>query len=268
MLQLGTYESWFDGEPIVPGDSLEEVLENLEAYGYQGIQIGARFRDLGWDEIGRIVNDTNIRLCIAGGGGGLLSADPEVRKQGVEATKEGLRLAARLGAIGSICVPTRRYEMEGTDAKSQYELHEEILIEELKEIAPVAESEGVMVILEPLNRYESQFLQRLDQAYKVCAAVGSPNIRFMADFFHMNIEEVDMGQAIESTAEYLGYVHLADSHRYEPGSGHLDFRPGLAALKRIGYDGFMTLECKIMAEDKGQALTDSAALIRRLWDEV
>jgi sugar phosphate isomerase/epimerase len=268
MLKLGTYESWFDGEPIVPGDSLEEVLENLEAYGYQGIQTGARFRGLGPEEIGRIVNASNIRLCIAGGGGGLLAADPEARKAGVEATKQGLRLAARLGAIGSICVPIRRPEMEPPPPpKTLYELQEEILIEELREIAPVAESEGVMLILEPLNRYESQFIQRLDQAYKVCAAVGSPNIRFMADFFHMNIEEVDMGKAIEATAEYLGYVHLADSHRYQPGSGHLDFGPGLAALKRIGYDGFMTLECKIMGEDKGKALTESAAVIRKLWDE-
>lgn len=269
MLKLGTYESWFDGEPIVPGESFAEVLRNLESYGYQGIQIGARFRDLGWEEIGRLVKASNLQLCIAGGGGGLLAADAEARRAGVEATKEGLRLAARLGALGSICVPIRRPEMAPPPPpKTLYELQEEILIEELKEIAPVAEAEGVMLILEPLNRYESQFLQRLDQAHKICAAVGSPNVRFMADFFHMNIEEVDLGKAIEATAEYLGYVHLADSHRFQPGSGHLDFCPGLAALKRIGYDGFLTLECKIMGADKGKALTDSAKLIRKLWDEV
>ena len=90
----------------------------------------------------------------------------------------------------------------------------------------------------------------------------------MADFFHMNIEEIDLGQAIQDTAEYLGYVHLADSNRYQPGAGHLDFRPGLAALKRIGYDGFMTLECRIMGADKGQALVKSARYIRDLWEQV
>jgi sugar phosphate isomerase/epimerase len=90
----------------------------------------------------------------------------------------------------------------------------------------------------------------------------------MADLFHMNIEEVDLGQAIDATGDYLRYVHLADSNRFEPGAGHLDFRPALAALKRIGYDGFMTLECRVMGADKGRALTDAAALIRRLWDEV
>jgi sugar phosphate isomerase/epimerase len=90
----------------------------------------------------------------------------------------------------------------------------------------------------------------------------------MADFFHMNIEEIDMGQAIEETAEYLGYVHLADSNRYQPGAGHLDFQPGLAALKRIGYDGFMTLECRVLGKDKGKALAESAQLVRNLWDKV
>lgn len=55
--------------------------------------------------------------------------------------------------------------------------------------------------------------------------------------------------------------------RYQPGAGHLDFRPGLAALKRIGYDGWLTLECRILGPDKGRALAESAQLVRRLWDE-
>jgi sugar phosphate isomerase/epimerase len=84
----------------------------------------------------------------------------------------------------------------------------------------------------------------------------------------MNIEEIEIGRAIAESADYLGYVHLADSNRYQPGAGHLDFRPGLAALKQIGYNGFMTLECRVMGEDKGQALIDSARYIRDLWDQV
>jgi len=106
------------------------------------------------------------------------------------------------------------------------------------------------------------------QAAEICRAVGSPGIKLMADFFHMNIEEADMGRAIEEVADCLAYVHLADSNRYQPGAGHLDFRPGLAALKRIGYDGYMTLECKILGEDQGQALIETARYIRTIWDEV
>jgi sugar phosphate isomerase/epimerase len=269
MLKLGTYESWFDSEPIVPGDTLPEVLAHLESYGYQGIQIGARFMPLGWEEIGRLVGASPITLCVAGGGGSLLAADPEARRKGVEQVKAGLRLAARLGAVGTICVPVRQPEIAAPPPPATlYGLQEEILVEELREIAPVAEEAGAKLIIEPLNRYLSQFIQTLDQAGRVCSLVDSPAITFMADTFHMNIEEGDMGAAIERNAAHLRYVHLADSHRFQPGSGHLDFRPVLAALKRIGYDGWLTLECKILGEDRGRALTDTAALIRRIWDEV
>jgi sugar phosphate isomerase/epimerase len=269
MLRLGTYEAWFDGEVIVPGDTLEERLTNLEAWGYQGIQLQRRSLELGLPAIQRALANSPVELCIFGGGGGLLAADEQVRRAAVEKIKQGLHEAAELGAVGSIVVPVRVPEIAPPDPpKTLYELQCEILIEELAEIAPTAEETGAAVILEPLNRYESRFLNRLDQAADICRAVGSPGIKLMADFFHMNIEEIDIGQAIEDAAEHIGYVHLADSNRYQPGAGHLDFRPGLAALKRIGYDGFMTLECRILGEDRGKALIESARMIRDLWAEV
>ena len=76
-----------------------------------------------------------------------------------------------------------------------------------------------------------------------------------------------IADAIEANAEYLSYVHLADSNRYQPGAGHLDFRAPLAALKRIGYDGWLTLECRILGDDRAAALARSADLVRRTWAE-
>lgn len=268
MIKLGTYASWFDGEIIAPGENLVEVLHNLEAWGYQGVQFARRFGGLSDAEVKAALATSNIKLCIAGGGGGIISADPEARKQGIEQIKAGLRRAADLGAIGSIVVPGRKAEMTPAPGKTLFETQMDATIEAMAAVAPVAEETGTWVVLEPLNRYESEFLQFVGDGAKICRAVGSPNIKVMADFFHMNIEEVDLGKAIEEAADVLGYVHLADSNRYQPGAGHLDFRPGLAALKRIGYDGYMTLECKVMGADKGKALADSAALVRRLWDEL
>ncbi|MBN1138059.1 MAG: sugar phosphate isomerase/epimerase, partial [Anaerolineae bacterium] len=225
--------------------------------------------ELGLPALKQALAGSNVQLCIFGGGGGLLAADEGARQAAVEQIKTGLQQAAELGAIGSIVVPVRVPEIAPPEPpKTLYELQCEILIQELAEIAPVAEETGALVLLEPLNRYESRFLNRLDQAAEICRAVGSPGIKFMADFFHMNIEEIDLGRAIEDTADYLGYVHLADSNRFQPGAGHLDFKPGLAALKRIGYDGFMTLECRVMGADKGQALAESARYIRDLWEQV
>ncbi len=270
MVKLGAMEAWFDGEVIVPGETLEERLATLEAWGYQGIQLSRRTLELGWPAIKRALAGSSVRLCIAGGTGGLLAADPEARRAAVERLKDGLRLAADVGAIGSLVVPVRlQPELPApSPPKTLYELEREILIEELAEVAPVAEETGTVVIIEPLNRYETHFIRQLSQAADICRAVGSPGIKLMADFFHMNIEEADMGKAIEEVADCLAYVHLADSNRYQPGAGHLDFRPGFAALKRIGYDGYMTLECRILGEDKGQALVETARYIRAIWESV
>jgi sugar phosphate isomerase/epimerase len=270
MLRLGTYEAWFDGEVIVPGETLGARLANLEAWGYQGVQLARGTLQMGWPAIKSALENSPIELCIAGGGRGLLAADEAERREAVAQIAQGLHLAAEVGAVGSIVVPIfgRAQVSPPAPPKTLYELEFEMLVESLSEIAPTAEEAGVSVILEPLNRYETHFMNRLEQGVDICRAVGSPGIKIMADFFHMNIEEIDIGQAIERAADHIAYVHLADSNRYQPGAGHLDFVPGLSALKRIGYDGFMTLECRIMGSDKGQALAKSAEYIREIWDRV
>jgi len=269
-MKLATYESWFDNEPIVPGDTLEARLAKLEELGYDGIQIQRKTRaDIGLDGIRRALKGSKIEVPVWGRGATLLAAEPAARKQAVEDVKEGLREAADFGAMGSIFVPVRQPQMAPPPPpKTLLELERETLMEQLAEIVPVAEQVKVKLVLEPLNRYETHFIKHLETAAAICREVGSPYLTFMADFFHMNIEEVDLAKAIEANADYLSYVHLADSNRYEPGAGHLDFRSPLAALKRVGYDGWLTLECKILGEDKAGGLASAAKVIRGLWAEV
>lgn len=270
-LKLGVLEHWFDGEPVVPGDSLDERLANLEAVGYQGIQLNRASTALGLPAIKRaLAGSSNIKLLIHGKGGRILGPDQATRDAAVSDICDGLREASELGVVGSILVPIRvqpEIEPPASSAKTVVDLEREILIEQLAKIAPVAEEVGTPIILEPLNRYESHLLKSLNDAAEICRAVGSPGIRMMGDFFHMNIEDDDMGRAIEDAADVLAYIHLADSNRFEPGTGHLDFRPGFAALKKIGYDGYMTLECKVKGGASVQALSESAQYIHRVWDE-
>lgn len=270
-VKLGVLEHWFDGEPVVPGDTLEERLANLEAAGYQGIQLNRASTALGLPAIKQALAGSSIKLLIYGKGGRILGPDQATRDAAVADISEGLREAAELGVVGSILVPIRvQPEIEPPpegSGKTVVDLEREILIEQLLKIAPVAEEVGTPIILEPLNRYESHLLKSLNDAAEICRAVGSPGIRMMGDFFHMNIEDDDMGQAIENAADVLAYIHLADSNRFEPGTGHLDFRPGFAALKRIGYDGYMTIESKVKGGASVDALARSAEYIRRVWDE-
>jgi sugar phosphate isomerase/epimerase len=267
--KLGVLEQWFDGEPVVPGDTLEERLANLEDAGYQGIQLNRLSMELGLPAIKRALAGSSIRLLIHGKGGRILGADQEIRDRAVADISDGLREAADLGAVGSLLVPVRTQPEIApppeSSGKTVVDLEREILFEQLGKIAPVAEEVGIPVILEPLNRYESHLLKSLDDAAQICRAVGSPGIKMMGDFFHMNIEDDDMAQAIEDAADVLVYIHLADSSRYEPGTGHLDFTPGFAALKRIGYDGYLTIESKLRGGASVDTLARSADFIRRTW---
>jgi sugar phosphate isomerase/epimerase len=120
------------------------------------------------------------------------------------------------------------------------ELERPLLIELLGELGRHTESVGAVLILELLNRYETHLLHTLQDAVEVCQAVGSPYVQTMADLFHMSIEEADIPASIEKAGEHIYHVHLADSNRKLPGLGHTDFA---AALKGIGYDKYMTLEC-------------------------
>jgi sugar phosphate isomerase/epimerase len=274
-VKLGVLEHWFDGEPVVPGKTLDERLHNLEEAGYQGIQLSAISHREGKDAIRKALGQSSIKLLIYGRHGQVLAADAETRAQAVKDISEGLHEAAELGVVGSILVPIRTQPALSPPSppsfgvhsmKTVVDLEREILIDQLGKIAPAAEASGVPIILEPLNRYETHLIKSLDDAAAICRAVDSPGIRMMGDFFHMNLEDDDMGAAIERNADCLAYIHLADSGRYQPGTGHLDFTPGFAALKRIGYDGYMTFECKIKGDATVDALRESASYIRNTWD--
>ena len=125
-------------------------------------------------------------------------------------------------------------------------LEKRLLAELIKELAPIAAENGTLLLLEPLNRYETHLLCRLEHAVEVIEMAGDPpGVALMADFFHMNIEEPRMEASIRECAKYVKHVHLADSIRWLPGYGHTDFRPGFAALKEIGFENYMALECAI-----------------------
>jgi sugar phosphate isomerase/epimerase len=119
----------------------------------------------------------------------------------------------------------RRWAVEGIRAGGEY-----------------AASLGVDVALEPWNRYETYFLNRLEQAVALWQETGLANGGVMGDTFHMNIEEASMVGALRSAGKLLSHVHLADSNRAVAGRGHTDFRPILEALAEIGYDGYLSFE--------------------------
>jgi sugar phosphate isomerase/epimerase len=178
-----------------------------------------------------------------------------------------LDLAAILGAVGLLTVPQFGSAPRLPDLspyKTGAALERELFVEQLEELAPAARDAGVPIFLEPLNRYEQHLVNRLEQGVALAEQVGD-GVGIMADFFHMNIEEADIAASIRAAGPYIVHVHVADSNRLQPGKGHLDFRPGFAALKEAGYDGYLGIECRISGP-YDETLAESAALLRELWD--
>lgn len=238
-------------ENRVPGESLAEKLEKLEAYGFEGIefwghQLWERESEIA-DELAR--SPIRASTICAGYPGCLLAAEPEERRRAVEHINRLLRVADNIGAVGLIVVPVfgppRIPDLSPLAGAA--DLERDLLVALLKEVAEGLERDGVQacVLLEPLNRYETHLLRTLDDAVEVARRVGHPNVKIMADFFHMHIEETNTPEAIRRAGDYIAHVHLADNTRLLPGTGDTDFAAGFAALKDIGYDKYLALECGI-----------------------
>lgn len=252
----------------IPGRTLREKAEVLKRTNFDGIELGPEFLNTTPEEILQQLDGTGICVSAIVGSIGLLNTNINARRDAIELDKRRLDMAAKLGASGVIEVPVFGSPQfpDPSPVMTIYELERRLLIAGLKELIGQIEQTGVPIILEPLNRYETHFINRIAQAVEICKEVGPPTtIRILADFFHMSIEEVSIADALRKGGEYIGYIHLADSNRLEPGAGHTDFAPGIDALKSIGYDGWLTIESGASTEPE-DALNRANGFIRSLSD--
>src|SRR6266540_2485018 len=117
-----------------------------------------------------------------------------------------------------------------------------LVVKNLKELARYAVSRGRQICVEPLNRFETDFLNTCDQGLKLIKAVGSRALRLHLDTFHMNIEEKNQAAAIRKAGRLLGHFHACGSDRGTPGHDHIDWKPIAKALKDVGYKGDVVIE--------------------------
>jgi sugar phosphate isomerase/epimerase len=254
-------------EGMIPGATLPERIAWCESVGIEGIELHAGSMSLPAAEVTAAFAKSGVGVSAIEGIPRLLDTDPAARDAAKAAIRERLTLAAELGAVGVLVVPQfgRSAALPNlAPYKTGAELERELLLTQLGELAPDAEAAGVSLFLEPLNRYEAYIVNRVGQGAEIGREVA-PAVGVVADFFHMNIEEADIPAAITDNADRLVYVHVADSHRRQPGTGHLDFRPGFAALKTIGYDGWLTIECGVDG-DYDEAIRTTVAHLRAEWD--
>ena len=252
-------------EHLLPGNDIFEKWEFAASAGFDGIELRgtddwrerlddlkrARERDAVFSSV-CLISDRFIG-----------DLDAVRRREAVEHMKALLSGIAELGGVGAITPAAFGLSSKALppfEAPRTPDEDRRVLLETLEELGEHADGEGVSVLLEPLNRYEDHMLNRLIQAVELCEAVGRPSVKVMGDLFHMNIEEDDFGESIRRTDGHLAHVHLADSNRAHPGAGHTEFAPIFGALRDIGFDGYLAMECGV----RGDARTVLPQVVRSM----
>ena len=136
-----------------------------------------------------------------------------------------------------------------------------LVVKNLKQLTKYAEQKGVQICVEPLNRFETDFLNTCDQGLKLIKAVGSKVLKLHLDTFHMNIEEKNQGDAIRKAGKHLAHFHACGSDRGTPGGDHIDWKGIVKALKDVKYDGDVVIE-SFTTEVK--VIARAAAIWRRI----
>ncbi len=170
----------------------------------------------------------------------LVSPEPDVRARGVRYLKACLERTVDLGS-NLICGPMHS-GLGVMSGRRRTQDEWKWAVEALREVGGRATELGVMVCLEPLNRFETYFLNTLEDAGRLVHDIGIPNVKIHFDTFHANIEERHPAAALRSIAKELGHVHISENDRGIPGTGHNDWRGVLMTLKEIGYGGWLTIE--------------------------
>lgn len=233
------------GGPFVYSAGLEAACADAAALGFDAIEIfppGADALDAA--AIQTLVARHGLRVAAIGTGGGwvrhkltLTHADPAIRAQAAAFIRGIIEVAGALGAPAIIGSMQGRWE--GPVARDEALAH---LAAALTDLGDCAARHGVPLLYEPLNRYETNLFNRLGETAAWLRGTPARHVRLLADLFHMNIEEPDLASALREAGDLVGHVHFADSNRRAVGFGDTDVRPVIAALRAIGYRGYLSAE--------------------------
>jgi sugar phosphate isomerase/epimerase len=239
-----------DAQPsafVVFREPLRVGIAKAAQLGYDGVELAlATSADVVPGDVLRLLGDHGIGLSAISTGRvfaeqkvWLTNPDPGERRRAVEILIGLVDLAASLGAprvnIGRV-----RGMVHAGDT---LETAEGRFAEGIGAVAARAAPHGINIVLEPVNRYEINFVNSvLPDGINLVSRLGIPNVKLMPDVFHMNIEDASIARSLEAAGGMIGYVHLADSNRWAPGQGHTDFPAILGALRAVGYDDYVAVE--------------------------
>lgn len=191
------------------------------------------------------LNEVGLQALVCGAFGpnrDISSEDAAIREQGVEYIKTCIDIAAELGSplvSGPMYSATGKTRLLSPDEKKQ---QWGLAAENMKIVADYAAEKGIKLAVEPLNRFETDFLNTVQQGLDFFALVDRDNVGFLLDTFHMNLEEKDIAEAIKLAGSKIFNFHSCENDRGTPGTGHIPWNEVFQALKEISYDGPVVIE--------------------------
>jgi sugar phosphate isomerase/epimerase len=233
------------GGPFVFWDDLAAGMAAAKSLGFDAVEIFPPAADsIDTVYLRKLLDDHGLAVAAVGTGAGwvkhkltLSSPDPAIHGKAMEFVGTMIDFAAVFDApviIGS---------MQGRwgDGVSR-ETALGYLSESLLNLGLHAAKYDVPLLYEPINRYETNLINRLDDGVELLQGLAVGNVRLLADLYHMNIEEANLATSLVAAGRFIGHVHFADSNRRAAGAGHTDFVPVIAALRAIGYTGYLSAE--------------------------
>jgi sugar phosphate isomerase/epimerase len=220
-------------------------IAKIAGYGYDGVELAIRDPKLvNPDALEEVIRQHNLMVPAIGTGQAwgeerlsFTSDDPAVRRAAIERIKSHIPLAMRFKAVVILGL------IRGiTPAGQTHEQSMAYLVEALQECSTAAAPYGVRYALEPLNRYETDLIHSVAEGLELIEWVGANNFGLLLDTFHMNIEEPSLEESIRVCGSRIFHFHVADSNRWYPGAGHIDFKRVLNTLFETGYTGFVSGE--------------------------
>ena len=258
--------------PMVPGETLLAKAAVLRDWGYDAISVfwpHDQWNEAVHEELRTLYDRVGIAPCefvfMSPAYGRLMDPDPQLRAACREMYRQAAEVCAELGLVTEL-----EFQYGAQDPPPLFDPYQQLTSEQsgafsavYSDLADVLTGSGGLALLEPLNRYESRYLNSVDDCLRVLAAVDHAQAGLLFDFFHVSIEEPSITDAIRRAGSRIKHVHLADNNRLPPGRGNIDWASCFASLRDVGFDGFVNLECAA-GGDPAQTLPEAARFLRTL----
>lgn len=241
--------------------NIEENIEHIKELGYDGVELAVRNpNDLDVEFVKNLLRKNNLPVSAIGTGQAFgeeglsfTHTDKSIRQQAVDRIKNQITFAKNFNAVVIIGL-VRGIVSNEADKEEAYKN----MLSAFDECASFDKS--TKIVIEPINRYETNLLNTVSETLDFIEELGHPNVGLLLDTFHMNIEEPSIIESIKMAKDKIFHFHVADSNRWHPGAGHIDFNEIFETLELLNYDGYISAEILPIPDPNSAAANNIAHL--------